>query len=151
MPNYKMENQYEYEKYVCSKETLKQMITEYGIAIIPNVLDENECVNMVNGISDFLEYITQEFDIPLNRHDTGSWREFYKLYPLHSMLLQHFGVGHAQVSWDIRQNIKIEDFIHKIYIECARELWNNPYLFYPIFRVCKFLLRLSPNRMELAF
>ena len=28
------------------------------------------------------------------------------------------------------QNVKINDFIHKIYIECARELWNNPYLFY---------------------
>lgn len=28
------------------------------------------------------------------------------------------------------QNIKIDDFIHKIYIECAREFWNNPYLFY---------------------
>lgn len=28
------------------------------------------------------------------------------------------------------QNIKIDDFIHKIYIECARELWNNPYLMY---------------------
>lgn len=28
------------------------------------------------------------------------------------------------------QNINIDDFIHKIYIECARELWNNPYLFY---------------------
>lgn len=30
----------------------------------------------------------------------------------------------------IYQNIKINDFIHKIYIECARELWNNPYLFF---------------------
>ena len=49
-----MENQYEYEKYVCSKETLEQTITEYGVAIIPNVLDENECENMVNGIWDFL-------------------------------------------------------------------------------------------------
>ena len=28
------------------------------------------------------------------------------------------------------KNVKIEDFIHKIYIECARELWNNPYLMY---------------------
>jgi hypothetical protein len=28
------------------------------------------------------------------------------------------------------KNIKINDFIHKIYIECAREFWNNPYLFY---------------------
>ena len=31
------------------------------------------------------------------------------------------------------QNIKIEDFIHKVYIECARELWNNPYLFYHLY------------------
>lgn len=28
------------------------------------------------------------------------------------------------------QNIKTSDFIHKVYIECARELWNNPYLLY---------------------
>lgn len=28
------------------------------------------------------------------------------------------------------QDIKTEDFIHKVYIECARELWNNPYLLY---------------------
>jgi hypothetical protein len=28
------------------------------------------------------------------------------------------------------QNIKTIDFIHRIYIECARELWNNPYLLY---------------------
>jgi hypothetical protein len=28
------------------------------------------------------------------------------------------------------QNIKTTDFIHRVYIECARELWNNPYLLY---------------------
>jgi len=28
------------------------------------------------------------------------------------------------------QNIKTIDFIHRVYIECARELWNNPYLLY---------------------
>lgn len=31
---------------------------------------------------------------------------------------------------NLYQNIKINDFIHKCYIECARELWNNPYLLY---------------------
>lgn len=35
-----------------------------------------------------------------------------------------------KVDPSLYQNIKIDDFIHKIYIECARELWNNPYLFY---------------------
>jgi hypothetical protein len=28
------------------------------------------------------------------------------------------------------QNININDFIHKVYIECARDIWNNPYLLY---------------------
>jgi hypothetical protein len=28
------------------------------------------------------------------------------------------------------QNIQISHFIHRVYIECARELWSNPYLLY---------------------
>jgi len=28
------------------------------------------------------------------------------------------------------KNISTSDFIHKVYIECAREIWNNPYLLY---------------------
>jgi len=35
-----------------------------------------------------------------------------------------------KVDSKLYQNIKINNFIHKIYIECARELWNNPYLLY---------------------
>jgi hypothetical protein len=36
----------------------------------------------------------------------------------------------AKITPELYQNIKTSDFIHKIYIECARELWNNPYLLY---------------------
>lgn len=28
------------------------------------------------------------------------------------------------------KNISASDYIHKVYIECAREIWNNPYLLY---------------------
>lgn len=108
-----MTSNYEYDKYICTKETLKDTIQKYGVGIIPNVLDENECELMINGIWNFLEYITQDWTKPLNRNDKKTWTEFYKLYPLHSMLLQYWGVGHAQVSWDIRQNLKIvEIFAH---------------------------------------
>jgi hypothetical protein len=31
---------------------------------------------------------------------------------------------------DDYKNVKLDDFIHKLYIESARELWNNPYLMY---------------------
>ena len=29
--------------------------------------------------------------------------------------------------------VDLGDFIHRIYIECAREIWNNPYLFYHVY------------------
>jgi hypothetical protein len=104
---------YELNKYVCNKETLKQTIEQFGVAIIPCVLDENECNNMVHKMWEFFEHITQKWETPINRNDTSTWREFYKLYPLHSMLIQHWNIGHAQASWDVRQNIKIVDiFAH---------------------------------------
>ena len=31
------------------------------------------------------------------------------------------------------KNLKFNHFIHMIYVECARELWNNPYLFYHVY------------------
>ena len=102
-----MMTEYEFERYICSKETLRETIETFGVAIIPNVLDEIECETMVNKIWDFLEHITQSWEIPIDRHNTDTWNEFYKLYPSHSMLLQHWGVGHIQASWDIRRNIKI--------------------------------------------
>jgi hypothetical protein len=34
------------------------------------------------------------------------------------------------INKNIYANINLTGFLHKIYIECAREFWNNPYLFY---------------------
>ena len=36
----------------------------------------------------------------------------------------------SKVNPGFYQDIRTTDFIHKIYIECARELYNNPYLLY---------------------
>ena len=143
--------EYEYLKYVATKETLRETIDTFGVAIIPNVLNDEECDAVVSGIWDFFEHITQAWEVPIKRgallgalpphprviisqvelpHPQPqenlshggegaappaelSWSEFYKLYPMHSMLVQHWGVGHAQVSWDVRQNEKIVDiFAH---------------------------------------
>lgn len=98
---------HEFEKYVCDAQTLRETVERFGVAIIPNVLDSTECEDMVSGIWDYFEYITSNWVKPLSRNNSKSWREFYNLFPLHSMLVQHWNVGHAQVSWNIRQNIKI--------------------------------------------
>ena len=36
----------------------------------------------------------------------------------------------AKIDPSYYKDIKTTNFIHKVYIECARELWNNPYLLY---------------------
>ena len=105
--------EYRYKRYKCTKESLRNTINKFGVAIIPNILNNDECNNMISGCWDFFEKITQSWEIPIKRNDEKSWSGFYKLYPSHSMLIQHWRIGHSQVVWDLRQNIKIvEIFAH---------------------------------------
>jgi len=99
--------------YFTTKEDLQKTIEEYGVAIIPSVLDDEECEKIVNGLWDYFEHISKEWEISIDRNNSITWRGLYELFPLHSMLFQCFNVGHAQVSWDLRQNLKIiEIFAH---------------------------------------
>ena len=111
---------YEYEKYVTSKEKMRETLEEYGVAIIPNVLDEKECDNMLSGIWNYFEHITQEWETPINRNNEKSWRGFYELFPSHSMLVQHWNIGHSQACWDVRQNEKVLD-IYSHFWNCSKE------------------------------
>lgn len=100
---------YEYEKYKTTKEGLSSTLNKYGVAIIPSILNEQECNDIVSGTWDFFEHITQTWDTPMDRDNDTSWKEIYKLFPMHSMLFQHWNIGHSQVCWDVRQNPKIVD------------------------------------------
>jgi len=101
--------EYELDRYSCTKETLKDTLKQYGVAVIPGVLSEGESAGVVSGMWDFFEHITQGWEVPISRSDEATWRGIYSLYPVHSMLFQHWGIGQAQVSWDVRQNPKIVD------------------------------------------
>jgi hypothetical protein len=107
---------YEHDKYVCTKETLRKTIDKYGVAIIDNVLDKTECKQISNEVWDYFEHITKEWENPIERKDINTWREFYKLFPLHSMLVQHWNVGQIQASWNVRQNPKV--------VEIFAHFWN---------------------------
>lgn len=110
---------YEYEKYITDAEHIMETIAEYGVAIVPDVLDDEECDNMISGMWDYFEHITQNWDNPINRNNDKTWKEFYKLFPLHSMLIQYWNIGHSQVAWDMRQNKKIVNIFAKIW-NCRR-------------------------------
>lgn len=95
---------YEQDSYLCTPETAIETLNRYGVAIIPNVLNPKECSQLVSDIWNFFEHITQKWKTPISRNDQSTWREFFKLYPCHSMLYQHHGVGQSQAVWDVRQH-----------------------------------------------
>ena len=116
---------YEYDKYITTPQKVKETIDHYGVAIVPNVLDESEINHMNDGMWDYLEHVTQKFAIPMNRQDKSSWIEYLKLYPKHSMLLQQYGIGHSQHIWDIRQNPKVANVFSEVWNTKADELLTS--------------------------
>ena len=91
-----------------------------GYAVIPGVLNNDECDQFLNGVWDSFEHISKNWETPINRQDTKTWREFWKLYPMHSMLYQHWGLGHSQAIWNVRQNEKVLDVFSAIW-ECEKD------------------------------
>ena len=102
----------EYKTFNTTIDNVNSYLDTHGVAVIPNILTEDECINYRNRIWAELNHVTQgRFDI--NNKDT--WREFYKFYPLHSMLLQHFSLGHMQPIWDIRTHNNVCKPFEKIW------------------------------------
>jgi hypothetical protein len=108
------------DKYITDPEHVLDTIKQHGVAIIPSLLNETEISDMNNGMWNYLEHITSDFTVPISRNDKKSWRSFYELYPMHSMLVQYWGIGHAQHAWDLRQNPKVVDVFANIW-NCKRE------------------------------
>lgn len=111
---------YEFERYSTNVEGLRDTLNRYGVAIIPNVLNENECRQMLDGLWNFFEHITIGWGKPILRNDEESWKQIYNLFPLHSMLFQYWNCGHSQVCWDIRQNPNIVDIFARFW-DCQPE------------------------------
>lgn len=110
------QNIYEYNKYVTTMDNITTTLNQYGVAIIPNVLDQQECEAMKQGMWNYLETITANLPIPIKRTNPQSWKSFKDLYPKHSMLIQNWSIGHAQFIWDLRTNIKV--------VEPFAKIWN---------------------------
>jgi ectoine hydroxylase-related dioxygenase (phytanoyl-CoA dioxygenase family) len=107
---------YEYELYITTEANLKKTLDKYGVAIIPSVLNDDECDETINGIWSFFEHLTQKWELPINRNNKKSWELLKKLAPIETFIYKYWSVGHAQVCWDLRQKEKI--------INIFATLWN---------------------------
>ncbi len=111
-----MATPYIYERYVTTIPNVSETLSRYGVAIIPNILNPNECERMKTGMWDYLETITANLPVPIQRNNSQTWKTFKQLYPKHSMLIQNWSIGHAQFIWDVRTNLKV--------IEPFERIWN---------------------------
>lgn len=97
------------DKFYCTKETLKETLAKYGVAVIPSVLDATEVAAMQSGAWKAVEHVGKHLSVPITQANPASWRSWGELFPMHNMLVQHWEVGHAQFIWDVRQNPKVVD------------------------------------------
>lgn len=69
-------------KYITTADNLRETISLHGVAIIKNVINEEECNSALNGVHKYFEHITQKWEVPFKIDNKETWREFYKLLPL---------------------------------------------------------------------
>jgi hypothetical protein len=105
------------EQYITDIYNIKSTLEKYGVAIIPNVLTSEECDIINSKTWNYFEHISSIWETPIKRRKHETWKGIYSLYPMHSMLFQHWKIGHAQYVWDVRQNLKV--------IEPFCKLWNK--------------------------
>lgn len=94
---------------------IRDRISKYGVCIINNVLNDQECSNLFYGLSNSLSYATSRMDKPFNISDIQTWNTIKNLTPTKGMIFQHWGLGHSQALWDIRCNPKIINIYNSFY------------------------------------
>ena len=97
-----------YKNYDTNIDNFQKQLKEKGIAVIPNILSKLELQNSKNDMWNMLEYLTEDFEVPINRNCSETFSSYYDLCPLEDMLLQYWKVGHSQYVWNLRQNLNIK-------------------------------------------
>lgn len=101
-------------KYFTDINNIEATLDNYGVAIIPSILNIEESEQMINDMWDYLEHITQKWDNPIDRKDKDTWKQIYELNH-ESLIFQFWNIGQSQMCWNVRQNPKIVDIYAKIY------------------------------------
>jgi hypothetical protein len=104
-----------YKNYDTTLDTLKSHLEEYGVATIPNVLSTDELESNRKELWKLLHNLTKNLSNPIIEDDTSTWSTYSELYPTKSMMLQYYGIGHNQLSWNIRQNPNVVNVFSKLW------------------------------------
>jgi ectoine hydroxylase-related dioxygenase (phytanoyl-CoA dioxygenase family) len=110
------------KKFFTDFENVDKTFAKYGVAVIPNILDESESDMIVSQLWGYFEHVSANWETPINRNDSTSWQHMRKLVPFKHMLYKYAEAGHTQASWNVRQNKKVAEVFAKIYDVNVNEL-----------------------------
>jgi hypothetical protein len=109
-----------YKEEYCLLEELNDKLERDGFAVISNVVCEQVIENCRNNLWETLGHISSNWETPINFENPDSYKGLYKLLPLHSMLIQYYGLGHSQFAWNIRSDENVANVFAKIW-NCNKE------------------------------
>lgn len=111
-------------KYIATLETVKAQLREHGVAVIPNVLSQAECQDIVDTLWTNLEASTVQWKQPVKRDDKTTW-DLTNFSLKHGMLSQEFGTGHWEAAWKVRQHPAIANIFATLWEVDANDLLTS--------------------------
>jgi hypothetical protein len=93
-------------------ETVVADLHHRGVAVVPGVLNSAKCDALRRKATDELKEMTCG---SVDLDDKSTWVNWSKFFPKHSMLMQHFGIGHQRWLWEIRQTPSVAKVFAKIW------------------------------------
>lgn len=93
---------------------IKRLLDEYGFAIVTDVLTDQECQRVIDGVWDSVEKITKGLDIPVDRNNSLTWSGIRKQENIRNLYKFH-GIAHAEFLWTLRQNPNILRIFSSLY------------------------------------
>jgi len=87
-------------------------LQDKGYAVIPEVLDANECLSLENGYWNFWRRLTGG---RLVKENPETWKIMFEFFPNHGMLHQHFSIGHMQEIWNVRSHERVKSVFETIW------------------------------------
>jgi hypothetical protein len=113
----------QYKEFYCELDNVKEALAANGVAVIRGVMSPEEIAPVVDAQWDAIEELTRDFVVsdnvnasalPINRNDPTTFKSWFKLLPMHSMLVQHYGVSHSY-PWLVRGNVSVAQVFARIW------------------------------------
>lgn len=105
--------------HYCTLAEVRDKLARDGVAVVRGVMTADEITEARQLKWKMLGELSKG---TMKESDTTSWSFLYDLYPLHSMLIQHWGVGHSELAWHVRQSPGVSEVFGRIWDTPAEDL-----------------------------